>query len=173
MIATAPLDPDRTALLLIASPREEPLDRAAGPLVRAAGLLARARAAHAHVVHVRHLPRGSDGISDSAGAVPSGWETVLESSAADPFAGTRLEDELSSRGVDALVIAGPMSLDCCGAASHGALTRRYRVIVADDALDADERGPGERTRMLGARSRAGAEVLSAAAVATLLEPGET
>lgn len=170
MIATAPLDPERTALLLIVSPRSEPLERAAAPLVRAAALLARVRQAGAHVVHVRHLPEGIDVLADSATAVPSGWEAVVESSAPDPFSGTRLQEELSSRGVDALVVAGPMSLACCEAASLGALARRYRTIVADDALDARERGSAERARALRARSRAGAEVLSAAAVSTLLDP---
>lgn len=170
MIATAPLDPERTALLLIASPREEPLDGSAGPLVRAAGLLARVRASGAHVVHVRHRPAGAGGLPDPAAAVPSGWEAVFETTVADPFAGTGLQDELSACGVDTLVVAGPMSLDCCDAATHGALARRYRTIVADDALDARERGTDERARRLGARSREGAEVLSAAAVAGLLEP---
>ncbi len=172
MIATAPLAPARTALLLIASPRREPLGHAAGPLVRAAGLLSRARAAQAHVVHVRHLPPGADALADPATAVPSGWEAVLESASDDPFVGTGLDGELAARGVDALVLAGPMSLDCCDLASRGALARRYRVIVADDALDASERGPVERARVIGARSRAGAEVLSATAVVGLMEAEE-
>jgi nicotinamidase-related amidase len=172
LIATAPLDPARTALLLIASPGPESLARLAGPLVRAAGLLSRVRTARAHVVHVRHLPPGADGDAGSATAVPSGGEAVLESAADDPFAGAVLGGELAARGVDTLVIAGPMSLGCCDAACRSALARRYRVIVADDALGASERGPAERARVVGARSRAGAEVLSATAVAGLLEPGE-
>ncbi|MGD9570263.1 MAG: isochorismatase family protein [Thermoleophilia bacterium] len=167
MIATAPLDPDRTALLLIASPQEDPPGPPAAGLAGAAALVRRARAVGVHVVHVHHLPpAGNEGGGTSA-AVPAGWEAVVETRAADPFAGTRLQEELSARGVDAVVMAGPMTLDCCEAAALQSMARRYRTLVADDALGADERGAAERARVLRERNRAGAEVLSAGAIAGL------
>ncbi len=170
MIAAAPLDPDRTALLLIASPSEEPLEASAAAVVRAAALVRRAREAGAHVVHVRHLPPAGTEGDGSPTAVPAGWEAVVEARAADPFADTRLQEELSSRGVEALVMAGPMTLDCCEATSRQALARRYRTLVADDALGAGEQGPIERARVLRERNRAGAEVLSAGTIARLWDP---
>jgi nicotinamidase-related amidase len=137
--------------------------------VRAAALLWRARAAGALVVHVRHLPPGGAGAETPTTAVPSGWETVLDSPDPDPFLATRLDEELASRGVEAVVVAGPMSLACCDAAAGQALARRFRTLVADDATDAREEGALERARLLAARSRTGVEVLSAASIAALME----
>jgi nicotinamidase-related amidase len=119
------------------------------------------------VVHVRHVPACAEGAPE--GAAPAGWEAVLEATGTDPFAGTRLDEELSARGVDALVMAGPMSLGCCEAASHEALARRYRTLVAEDATGAHEQGAAERERVLRERTRAGAEVMSSASIATLLD----
>jgi nicotinamidase-related amidase len=168
VIATAPLDPGRTALLMIASPARPLADApGAGLLGRAAALLARARATGAHVVHVRHLPAG--GAADGPSVAPAGWEWVLDTPEADPFAGTGLAEDLGARGVEAVVVAGPMSLACCGATSSRALERRFRTVVAEDATDAGEHGAVERQLVLRARTRAGAEVLSTEAIAALLD----
>jgi len=180
VIAAAPLDPESTALLMIASPRDAFSDPpGADPMARAAALLARARATGAHVVHVRHVPESGphDGGESAAAAettsaatvAPIGWESVLDSRLPDPFHGTGLAEELGARGVVAVVVAGPMSLACCDAASLEALSRRYRTIVADDATDAREQGTVERERLMRARTRAGVEVLSSAAIASLLD----
>jgi len=178
VIAAAPLDPERTAILLIASPGAPFHGVPDAPaLDRAAALLARARATGAHVVHVRHLPAPVPGADEAAAAragdppsvAPSGWESVLDSPHADPFAGTGLAEVLGARGVDAVVVAGPMSLACCDAAARQSLSRNFRTVVADDATDACEEGAVERERRLRARTRAGAEILSAEAIGSLLD----
>ncbi|WP_217923542.1 isochorismatase family protein [Miltoncostaea oceani] len=178
MIAAAPLDPERTAILMIASPGAPFHGVPDAPaLDRAAALLAHARATGAHVVHVRHLPGAAPGAGEAATALageppevaPTGWESVLDSPHPDPFAGTGLAEVLGARGVQAVVVAGPMSLACCDAAASQSLSRHFRTVVADDATDACEEGAVERGRRLAARTRAGVEVLSAEAIGTLLD----
>jgi nicotinamidase-related amidase len=142
--------------------------------VGAAALLARARATGAHVVHVRHLPGAADEAAaaragEPPAVAPTGWESVLDSPHPDPFAGTGLAEVLGARGVQAVVVAGPMSLACCDAAASQSLSRNFRTVVADDATDACEEGAVERGRRLAARTRAGVEILSAEAIGTLLD----
>ncbi|HTI32734.1 MAG TPA: isochorismatase family protein [Miltoncostaea sp.] len=192
MIATAPLTPDRTALLLIdaqeehfipGGPNELPDGEAA--LGEAAGLLQRARRVGAHVVHVRHIGEdpvfddfrpGAPGFDFRPEVSPAEGEAVIDKRAGGAFDGTTLEDRLAELGVDAVVVAGFTSCGGCTATAREALGRRLRTVIAADATAAAAHGgvlPADaHDRALTAQRRFGAEVLSAATIRSLLEEGE-
>lgn len=191
MIATAPLAPDRTALLLIdaqeehfipGGPNELPGGEAA--LGEAAGLLRRARRVGAHVVHVRHVGEdpvfddfrpGAPGFDFRPEVSPAACEAVIDKRAGGAFDGTPLAERLEELGVEAVVVAGFTSCGGCTATAREALGRRLRTVVAADATAAAAHGgvgPAEaHDRALTAQRRLGAEVLSAATIRALLGEG--
>jgi nicotinamidase-related amidase len=191
VIATAPLSPGTTALLLIdaqqehfipGGPHEVPDARAA--LGNAAALLERARTVGAHVVHVRHVGdhplfedfrEGSPGFAIRPEVAPAVGEPVIDKRAPSAFEGTPLEDELAGRSVEAVVVAGFTSPTCCTATALAALARRYRTVVAADATASDphgsERHDEVHARALTVQRRLGAEVLSSHTIGSLLGAG--
>jgi nicotinamidase-related amidase len=161
MIATAPLAPKRTAVLVMGVPADVP---AAGDAT--AALLARARRVGAHVLHVRHLPDGvwleADDLQTHLG------EPVIASRGRSAFEGTALATELAEREVESVVVAGFTFGPGCAATAQEALVRHYRTLVAADAAAA----PLEiHERALAAPRRLGAEVLSDATIESLLGEG--
>ena len=191
MIATAPLTPDRTALLLIDAQQEHfipggphEVPHAAAALGHAVALLQRARRVGAHVVHVRHVgedPLFEDFRRDGPGfafrpeVAPALGEPVIDKRSHSAFDGTPLERELAVRGVEAVVVVGFTSGTGCTATAKEALVRRFRTLVAADATAAGPHGafgPFEvHDRALTAQRRLGAEVLSSATIEDLLEEG--
>jgi nicotinamidase-related amidase len=155
LIATAPLAPDRTALLLIdaqeehfipGGPNELPDGEAA--LGEAAGLLQRARRAGAHVVHVRHVGEdpvfddfrpGRPGFDFRPEVSPAEGEAVIEKRAGGAFEGTSLEERLEALGVEAVVVAGFTSCGGCGRSSRP--TRRPPPRTAESCLPTPTSGP--------------------------------
>ena len=188
MIATAPLAPDRTALLLIdaqeehfipGGPHELPGGRAA--LWEAAELLAEVRRQGAHVVHVRHVGEdpvfddfrpGGPGFDFRPEVSPVGHEPVIEKRACGAFDGTLLAERLEDLGIDTVVLAGFTSCGGCTATAREALGRRLRTLAAADATAAEAHGgvpPDDaHDRALTAQRRLGAEVLSAETIKSLL-----
>ena len=107
--------------------------------VRLSGLLARAHAAGALVVFVRNC--GGEGDPDQRGT--PGWQLepafkpkpgdlVLDKTTCDTFASTPLGDELASRGITRVVIAGLQSEWCVRETTLGAASRGLEATVASD-----------------------------------------
>jgi nicotinamidase-related amidase len=102
-------------------------------------LLARARAAEMLVAFVRNCGGPSD--PDQRGA--PGWELhpsfqatdddlVFDKTTSDAFESTALGDELNSRGIKRLVIAGLQSDYCIRATTLGAIQRGLGVTLVSD-----------------------------------------
>ena len=189
MISTAPLPPGTTALLMIDAQEEYftpggAMELPTGPLAlsRAAGLLEGARRAGAHVIHVRHVTdhpmaeefrRGSTGAQIRPEVVPRPGEPVFDKRTPSAFAGTQLDEELAARGISTVIIAGFMTPTCCTATAHEALGRRLRTVFSSDATAARGYGPEDHEevheRALRMQRQLGAEVLSSASIASLLD----
>lgn len=189
MISAAPLPPEMTALLMIDAQEEYfrpggPMELPDGPaaLSMAAGLLEGARRSGAHVIHVRHVTdhpmaeefrRGSPGVQIRPEVAPQGGEPVVDKQTPSAFAGTRLDEELAARGVSSVIIAGFMTATCCTATAHEALGRRLRTVFSSDATAAQAHGPEAHDevheRALRMQRQLGAEVLSSASIASLLD----
>ena len=60
-------------------------------------------------------------------------EALIHKLYGDAFEDTTLEDELSSRGIGRLVIAGAQTDACVRSTLHGAFTRGYDVTLVHDA----------------------------------------
>ena len=106
-----------------------PVASADGLLERLAGLQARARAARAPIVFVRNCGGPSD--PDQQGT-PAAGDLVLDKTTCDTFASTALGDELASRGVAQVVIAGLQSDYCVRETTLGALARSLAVTLVSD-----------------------------------------
>ena len=104
-------------------------------------LLEEARGAGAPVVFVQH-----DGGEDYEPMMPGrpGWqlhervaprqgEAVIRKQESDSFYATTLDEELCSRGVGRVVVAGMSSEACVDSTCRSALSRGYRVTLAGDA----------------------------------------
>jgi nicotinamidase-related amidase len=189
-VICAPFSPEHTALLLIdvqeeyflpGGPYELPDGRAA--LRRAAALLEEARATGVHIVHVRHLCEhpaaeefrpGTPGAEIRPEVAPASGEPVIDKRLPSAFAGTLLADELSVRGVEAVVVAGFMTGTCCTATAVEAVARGYRTVFASDATATQGLGDREHDevheRALRNQRRLGSEVLSVATIRGLLRP---
>lgn len=190
MIASAPLDPARTALLMIDLQEEylspggvNELPAGAPALGVAAELLAEARGAGAHVLHVRHVADhplseefrvGTPQVEIRPEVAPADGEPIIDKRAISAFAGTTLEQELRERGVEAVIVAGFMSQTCCTATAHEAIGRRYRTVFASDATAAQDYGPQPHSevheRALATQRQLGAEVLSGESIGNLFSP---
>ena len=104
------------------------------------GLIRRAREAGAAVIHVRHaggpghpLERGTEGWRIHPRVAPAGGEPVIEKETPDSFLGTRLEEELRSRGARRLVLAGMQTEHCVDTTCRRAFSLGYDVTLAADA----------------------------------------
>jgi nicotinamidase-related amidase len=114
--------------------------RAAEVLAAIGGLAAQARAAGVPVVYVRHdgaagspVEAGTPGAEIHSAVEPLPGETVIHKRACDSFLGSRLDDELRSRGIGRIVVTGCMSQYCVDTACRRALSLGYDVILASDA----------------------------------------
>jgi nicotinamidase-related amidase len=175
VIAAAPLSPQHTALLLLGAEKYIARRAPVGPrpaLEEAATLLRHARRAGAHVLHVRRLQEGEPHREPARNAVngnrprPAGLangEPVIDTRGVSPFADTRLQEELSARGVETVIVAGVMTRSSCSATANEALARNYRTVIASELMN-------EQTR--DTERRLGAEVLSSKSIRGLLDAAE-
>lgn len=133
-----------TALLLIDVQANmfdpaSPVADAAALEARLRSLLARARAARALVVFVRNsggpgdpdVP-GTPGWELLHGLDPDEHELVLDKSTCNTFTSTDLAEQLESRGVRQLVIAGLQSEFCVRETALGAVGSGYRTTLVSD-----------------------------------------
>ncbi len=104
-------------------------------------LLAKARAAGATVIYIQHdgeeeggrLYPGSPGWEIHPAIAPTHGETVIRKRACDSFYETSLQDELKTRGIEHLVIAGCRTQFCIDTVCRSAVGRGYDVTLAKDA----------------------------------------
>lgn len=104
------------------------------------GLIRKAREAGTTVVHVQHtdgpghpLERGTDGWRIHPRVAPASGEPVVEKETPDSFLGTTLREELESRGIGRLVLAGMQTEYCVDTTCRRAFSLGYDVTLASDA----------------------------------------
>ena len=93
---------------------------------------------------------GTDGVELHPLVAAAGGEPVLEKAAPNGFVGTALEDEVRSRGIDELVVAGMMSSMCVDATVRAAVDLGFSVTVVHDGCAAPDLRFGEHRRSPGA-----------------------
>jgi nicotinamidase-related amidase len=103
------------------------------------------RAAGEPVVHVQHIwdapdaaffRPDTDGVALHALGAPADGELVVRKEEPNAFLGTALEQELRSRGVEQLVVAGMMSSTCVDATVRAASDLGLGVTVVHDGCAA-------------------------------------
>jgi nicotinamidase-related amidase len=116
-----------------------PVGSAVPLLARLVNLAERSRAANVPIVFVRNCgkagdpdERGKPGWELHPSLRPEAGDLVLDKTASDTFASTSLGDELKSRGITHLVIAGLQSEYCVRATTLGALARNFEVTLVTD-----------------------------------------
>ncbi len=104
------------------------------------GLIRRAREADVAVVHVRHadgpghpLERGTKGWETHPRVAPKDGEPVVDKETPDSFLRTTLGEELESRGIGRLVLAGMQTEYCVDTTCRRAFGLGYEVTLAADA----------------------------------------
>ena len=102
------------------------------------------------VIHVLHrapatapiFAPDSPGAAPIDGLAPGEGEAVIYKHLPSAFTGTCLLDELQTRGVETLLIAGYMTHNCVDSTARDAFHRGYRVgVVADASATRDLPGP--------------------------------
>ena len=137
---------DKTALVVIdtqlgmfETPGLPPVPDGERLLENIEGLLREARNTGATVVHVRHgegegpLKRGTRGWEIDPRVAPAEGEPVVDKETPDSFLRTRLGDELESKGIGRLVLAGMQTEYCVDTTCRRAFSLGYDVTLAADA----------------------------------------
>lgn len=135
--------PTNTALLIIDVQSE--LFQKSTPTYQAKELLENittltdcAHQANIPVIYVQHssnafLIKGSDGWQLHPRLKPLEGEKIIHKLHPSAFERTELKDELDSKGIKKLVIAGLVTHGCVKATSLDALKRGYQVVLVSDA----------------------------------------
>ena len=138
---------DKTALVVIdtqlgmfETPGVPPVPDGERLLQNVEGLIQSAREAGAAVIHVRHaggpghpLEGGTGGWSIHLRAAPDDGEPIVDKETSDSFLRTTLRDELESRGIGRLVLAGMQTDYCVDTTCRRAFGLGYDVTLAADA----------------------------------------
>ncbi|MGH7740500.1 MAG: cysteine hydrolase family protein [Candidatus Eiseniibacteriota bacterium] len=116
-----------------------PVAGAADLLERLEDLLARARAARMPIVFLRNCGGpGDPDVRDTPGwelhpsMSPANGDRVFDKTTCDAFESTPLGDELNSRGIQRVIVAGLQSEFCIRETSLGALNRGLAVTLVSD-----------------------------------------
>ncbi|HEY3993021.1 MAG TPA: cysteine hydrolase family protein [Ktedonobacteraceae bacterium] len=103
-------------------------------------LLERAHASETPVIYVQHDDSpGGDLEFDTPGwqihplVAPREGEVVVRKASPDAFYQTRLQEELQTRGIKRLVIAGGQTEYCVDATTRRAVSQGYNVLLVSDA----------------------------------------
>ena len=103
-------------------------------------LIGKARDASVPIIYVKHnggrghpLERGTMGWEIHPDIAPSANDVVLEKETPDSFFGTQLQEQLESRSIKTLVIAGIQTEFCVDTTCRRAFSLGYKVILAKDA----------------------------------------
>jgi nicotinamidase-related amidase len=147
-MAGADLTPPKLAdaVLIIIDAQNEyvdgklPLPGVKPALANIARLLEKARADGGRIIHVQHRGRAGGGFDPATRAfaiadeaAPRLGEAIIEKPLPNAFAGTTLNDTLTSLGVKRLVLAGFMTHMCVSSTARAALDLGYQTTVAADA----------------------------------------
>ncbi|HKH11647.1 MAG TPA: cysteine hydrolase family protein [Rubrobacter sp.] len=138
---------DKTALVVIdtqvgmfETPGLPPVPDGERLLRNVEGLIQKAREAGVAVIHVRHgdapgepLGRGTKGWEIHPRLSPADGEPVVDKETPDSFLRTTLGDELESRGIGRLVLAGMQTEYCVDTTCRRAFALGYDVTLASDA----------------------------------------
>jgi len=141
------VDADTTVLVLIDiqmdyfTPGKLLIPGGEAAVSQAAALREWARANDIAIIHIQQLSKNSSPLfaSGSVGAefhpkvMPEGNETIIQKGLPSSFRGTVLQEYLTERGIDTLVIAGLMTHMCVDSTTRDALHLGYKVIVVSDA----------------------------------------
>jgi nicotinamidase-related amidase len=92
---------------------------------------------------LRELRLGTEAVEIDERIAPIGSERVILKKYASAFFGTDLETELTTHGVDTLVLAGVTTSGCVRATAVDSLQYGYRTIVPADAVGDRAEGPHE------------------------------
>lgn len=115
---------------------EEPVYNADAVLARIAGLIDNARTSETPVVYVQDKDVGGVGTREwqiHPAVEPADGELRIRKAWGDSFYETNLHEELQSRGIERLVIAGMKTDFCVTATSMRAVALGYDVTLAADA----------------------------------------
>lgn len=113
----------------------------------AARVIAHFRESGEPVIHMKHvwdapdaefMVPGTEGVEIHSAVEPADSEPVIEKAEPNSFLGTTLEEELHSRDVDELVVAGMMSSMCVDATVRAAADKGIGVTVVHDACAAPD-----------------------------------
>jgi nicotinamidase-related amidase len=138
---------DKTALVVIdtqlgmfETPGVPPVPDGERLLRNVEGLIQRAREAGAAMIHVRHadgpghpLERGTKGWEIHPRVAPADGEPVVDKETPASFLRTTLRDELESRGIGSLVLAGMQTEYCVDTMCRRAFGLGYEATLAADA----------------------------------------
>lgn len=142
---------ENTALLIIDVQTglfDEGAYKADNLLANVGSLTTRARAANVPVIYIQHAADHPDDSlhPDNPGHVihspiaPQPGELVVKKTVADSFQDTTLRQELESRGIKNLVIAGMQTDYCVNATTRRAVELGYDVTLVSDAHTTAENG---------------------------------
>ncbi|WP_121743253.1 isochorismatase family protein [Natronorubrum halophilum] len=90
---------------------------------------------------LRELQLGTEAVEVDDRVAPVGDERVILKKYASAFFGTDLQTELTTQGVDTLVLAGVTTSGCVRATAVDSLQHGYRTIVPADAVGDRADGP--------------------------------
>lgn len=138
---------DKTALAVIdtqlgmfETPGLPPVPDGERLLEKIEGLIRDAREAGVAVIHIRHadgpghpLERGTRGWEIHPRVAPADGEPVVDKETPDSFLRTALREELESRGIGRLVLAGMQTEYCVDTTCRRAFSLGYDVTLAADA----------------------------------------
>ena len=103
-------------------------------------LITKARTAGVPVIYVQHngpdgdsLKKGSEGWPIHPAIAPAEGEPVVEKWTPDSFHETKLQQELESRGIKNLVVAGIQTECCVDTTCRRAMTMGYKTTLVKDA----------------------------------------
>ncbi len=104
---------------------------------------------------------GTEGVEIHPLVAPAGGEPVIEKAEPNGFVETALEEELRSRGIDELVVAGMMSSMCVDSTVRAAVDLGFTATVVHDGCAAPD--------LLFGRREVGGETVHAAFMAALAD----
>lgn len=149
-----------TALLLIDLQNDYfeggsvPLTGSAQAVAQAAALLGAARGAGTPIFHVQHLSvrpgatffiPGTPGVEIHSTLTPVDGETLIQKNFPNAFRDTTLLEQLHTRGVQHLIVAGMMTHMCVDSTVRAAFDHGLRVTLAHDACATRDLVHGDTT----------------------------
>ncbi|KAK9237203.1 isochorismatase family protein [Lipomyces kononenkoae] len=144
-----------TALLVI-DVQQSLLDegpwQAEAMLANIAKLVSAARVAKAPIIYITDR-RVQPNPALHASLQPSSSEASIEKSYCDSFIETRLEEELTTRKIERLIIAGMQTDYCIDTTCRSAAARGYTIVLIGDAHSTVDDGPLSAEQVIAHHNR--------------------